>query len=106
MPNSGDGVIAARDVPAGRFICMYSLFMYRGLEERKHYVDSCVMNTSRSDEYRRHCKKYSLGFSAYDQIIDLPPEFDKEPYPNLGPKVNHHFRYCIYLLSESTKTEP
>ena len=25
-------------------------------------------------------------------MIDLPPDLDVNPLPNLGPKVNHHFR--------------
>ena len=38
------------------------------------------------------CKKYSLPVSFYQGKIDLPPEFDVNPLPNLGVKVNHHFR--------------
>ena len=49
-------------------------------------------NTAKSDDYRRHCKKYSLGITTFGGTIDLPPEFDVNPLPNLGPKVNHHFK--------------
>ena len=49
-------------------------------------------NTSKTDDYRRACKKYTLGFSVWYAVVDLPPEFDVGPFPNLGPKVNHHFR--------------
>jgi hypothetical protein len=46
-------------------------------------------NTSLSDEYRRACKKYSLGLATYETTIDIPPEMDKKGMfqPTLGPKV-------------------
>ena len=50
------------------------------------------MNTSRSDEYRRHCCKYTIRLESYNASINLPPEFDVDPLPNLGSKVNHHFQ--------------
>ena len=43
-------------------------------------IASCSMNTSKSDDYRRNCKKYSAGSDA---MFDLPPEFDDD-LPNLG----------------------
>jgi hypothetical protein len=48
-----------------------------------------VENTSLSDEYRRACKKYSLGLSNYHTTIDIPPEMDLPGifHPTLGPKV-------------------
>ena len=57
-----------------------------------HFRETCTNNITKSDEYRRHCKKYSLGTNTFGGTIDLPPELDKNPLPNLGPKVNHHFR--------------
>ena len=43
-----------------------------------------------------------MGLSTYKGIIDLPPEFDVNPLPNLGPKVNHHFRRnnCVFIEME------
>ena len=93
QPNSGQGVFLLRDIPEGRFACMYSLYLYRTPDQTDLYRSSCSFNTSKSVEYRRHCKKYSLGLSSYKALIDIPPEFDVNPLPNLGPKVNHHFRF-------------
>ena len=55
---------------------------------------------TRSDDERRACKKYSLTVGV--GLIDLPPEFDINPLPNLGPKVNHHFKLnnAMYLPME------
>ena len=39
------------------------------------------MNTSKSVDYRRECKKYSVGNHA---SFNLPPELDVDPLPNLG----------------------
>ena len=47
---------------------------------------ACTYNTSKSDEYRRHCKKYTLYISYYSGSIDIPPEVDVNPLPNLGKK--------------------
>ena len=92
LPNSGEGVFLVRDVPAWQFAALYSMFFYRIPDQQDLYKASCTYNTSKSDDYRRLCKKYSLGVSSYKGIIDLPPEFDVNPLPNLGGKVNHHFR--------------
>ena len=92
IPNSGEGVFLVRDVPAYQFAALYSMFFYRIPDQHELYLESCTQNTSKSDDYRRLCKKYSLGVSSYQAIIDLPPEFDVNPLPNLGGKVNHHFR--------------
>ena len=39
---------------------------------------------------------------SYEGIFQLPPEFDIDPLPNLGPKVNHHFKHnnTIYIEIE------
>ena len=92
IPNSGEGVFALRDIPAHRMACLLSLFLYRAPDQDKIYKETCIDNVAMSDEYRRHCKKYSLGIFFYDGTFDLPPEFDAHPLPNLGPKVNHDFR--------------
>ena len=63
---------------------MYSLFLYRIPDQSELYGESCIHNTSKSDAYRRHCKKYTLHISYYGGAIDLPPELDVNPLPNLG----------------------
>ena len=84
FPEGGEGVIAIRDIPRYRFAAMYSLFSYTGEEEQILYQQACTMNTSKSDEYRRNCKKYSLEFNNINALIDLPPDMDAHPLPNLG----------------------
>ena len=83
-PDSGEGVVAIRDIPQGRFAAMYSLFLYSIPDQTELYSKACTYNTSKSDDYRRHCKKYSVGVSIINARIDLPPEFDVNPLPNLG----------------------
>ena len=61
-------------------------------EQAELYRQQCQYNITKSKDYRRACKKYSLGLSTYDGRIDIKPELDVNPLPNLGPKVNHHFR--------------
>ena len=100
QPNSGEGVFLIRDMPRLRFACMYSLFLYSRPIETSLYKAACAFNETKSEDYRRHCKKYSLGISSYHGVIDLPPEFDVNPLPNLGPKVNHHFRANNSAYSE------
>ena len=92
VPNSGEGVFLIKDIPVERVACYYTMFLYRSPDEVKLFNASCTYNYSRTDDERRECNKYSLQFQTYDAIISLPPEHDHEPYPNAGPKVNHHFR--------------
>lgn len=100
IPNSGEGVFAIRDVPAYRLASLCSLFLYRWPDQDKLYHDTCIDNIAKSDDYRRACKKYSLGISTYSAVINLPPELDVNPLPNHGPKVNHHFRLNNSVYSE------
>jgi len=102
IPNSGEGVIAVRDIPRTRMATMYSMLLYRVPDQTKLYNEACTYNTTKSDEYRRHCKKYTLYISYYSGSIDIPPEMDVNPLPNLGPKVNHHFRAnnSVYMETE------
>ena len=83
-PDSGEGVIAIRDIPEGRFAAMFSLFLYSNPDQSELYSQACIQNTSKSDDYRRHCKKYSVGISYINAHIELPPELDVNPLPNLG----------------------
>ena len=91
IPNSGEGVVAIQDIPAWQFATIYSTFLYRYPDQYELYKKSCTFNISKSDDYRRGCKKYSLGIGSYHAFFDLPPEYDVNPLPNLGGKVNHHF---------------
>ena len=91
VPNSGEGVFARRDLPKLKPASFYSMFFFTK-EQTELYKEQCTYNISKSSDYRRGCKKYSLGLSTFDALIDLKPELDVNPLPNLGPKVNHHFR--------------
>ena len=92
VPGSGEGVILKRDLPEGHTACYFTLFLYRGFDQTDIYKEKYLQNVSLSDGYRRHCKKYSLGLTTYHGMFDLIPEFDVNPLPTLGPKVNHHFK--------------
>ena len=91
LPNSGDGVYLLRNVAKNRPVCFYSLFLYRKDDETDLFEESCIQNASKSDDYRRHCSKYTLNLITFEGTFNLPPECDVEPFPNYGPKVNHHF---------------
>ena len=99
IPNSGDGVIARRNLPSG-FIIHYSLFIYKEFDEVSIYDSNCQNNKSRSDDERRACFKYKIRLFSYRASILLPPELDKGPLPNLGPKVNHHFKFNNSIFEE------
>ena len=92
-PNSGDGVFALRNMPPYRPVCLLSLYMYSTPDQLNIYKAACSNNASKSDDYRRHCKKYSLPLTTYNWQIELPPDYDIDPLPTLGPKVNHDFRF-------------
>lgn len=92
VPESGEGVLLKRDIPKHRISCFYSLYLYRIPDQVHNYNKKYAYNTSKSDDYRRGCFKYTIGLNSYQGHIDLPPEFDINPLPTLGPKVNHHFR--------------
>lgn len=56
------------------------------------YNNSEIILSFRSDDERRHCKKYSLGMESFKAVIDIPPEFDGTDtfQPTFGPKVKTH----------------
>ena len=43
-----------------------------------------------------------MGLFSFEVTIDLLPELDVNPLPNLGPKVNHHFNFnnSAYIETE------
>ena len=89
VQGAGEGVFLLRDVPVNRFVSLVSGLFYDFPTEAKIYSESKEMNTSRTDEYRRACKKYSLELSTYHTTISIPPELDLPEtfHPTLGPKV-------------------
>ena len=93
IQGAGEGVFLLRDAPVRRFVSLYSGLLYDYPTEANIYSELKVSNTSKSDEYRRACKKYSLGLSTYHTTIDIPPELDLPEtfHPTLGPKV------CVLL---------
>ena len=93
IPNSGDGVMARRDLPSGIMVSHFSLHTYKQFDEVSIYHNSCQNNKSRSDNDRRACSKFEIPLYSFRASITLPPELDKDPLPNLGPKVNHHFKF-------------
>ncbi len=92
-PHGGDGVFAKKDIPSGRLVCFYSLFLYRKPIETRLFSSSCTRNITLSEDTRRECSKYSLTILNHTEI-HLPPELDvpETKLANLGPKVNHHFK--------------
>lgn len=93
VPQSGEGVFLKRDLSKGKVSCFYSLFLYRGSDQIENFNTKYLFNASKSEDYRRQCRKYSLPLGTYYGMIDLIPELDINPLPNLGPKVNHNFRH-------------
>ena len=102
IPNSGEGVFLKRDLPKWTITCFYSMFLYRIPDQLDEYTKNCFDNREKSDDYRRYCSKYSLPLDTYQAMHNLPPELDVPPFPNIGPKVNHHFlkNNSVYLEAE------
>ena len=91
IPSSGEGVFAKRSLKKGMIACFFSLFLFRVPDQYEEYAKRYFNNKSKSDEYRRHCNKYTLEFTLFNGVHLLPPEMDVNPLPNFGPKVNHDF---------------
>lgn len=88
IPQAGDGVFAIKDFPAHRCTCYYSGFLYDHGSELNAYGASCAYNKTLDMDYRRKCKKYSLGLAHFNTVIDIPPLFDMPGMfqPTAGPK--------------------
>ena len=86
------GVFAIKTLPAQKPAAFYSMLLYND-EQHTLYKQKCTYNSSKSMDYRRACKKYSVQFETWVAGYDLPPELDVNPFPNFGAKVNHHFRW-------------
>ena len=74
--------------------CKYIFNSNFRFDDQTHLFDQmCRFNTSKTNDYRRDCSKYAAMLNSYEGVFQLPPEFDIDPLPNLGPKVNHHFKH-------------
>ena len=103
IPNSGEGVFLKRDLLKDQIACFYSLYRYREPDQWDQiFVKNKMYNTSNSDDYRRECTKYIIHLVSYEGVIAIPPEFDINPLPTIGPKVNHHFKFnnALYMEAE------
>ena len=69
------------------------IYLYKYYDETNIYFGNCRLNPLRSVDERRECLKYQIPLLQYQAFISLPPEKDNGPYPNFGPKVNHHFQF-------------
>ena len=86
----GEGIFTKRDLKPGTLVCSYSGFVFnRQNGELDLYKKRCSMNSTKSDDERRHCKKYSLNLWARNSKIIIPPEVDLPDsfIPSWGPKV-------------------
>ena len=102
VPNSGEGVFLKKNLPKDTVACYYSLYLYREPDQWEQYLKSKMYNTSKSNDYRRECTKYSVQLVTYDGVVAIPPELDINPLSTVGPKVNHHFRFnnSAYIETE------
>ena len=97
-PKMGEGVFLKRDAKAGVFVSSYHGFVFgQNNTQLGIYDQNCGLNTTKSEDERRHCKKYSLGLPPRDATINIPPEYDQPGMflPSLGPKV-----YKMILISK------
>ena len=88
----GEGVYAKRDFRNEELIAMYNGFIFKyKSEEFDLYKKRCGMNSSKSDDERRKCVKYSIKCAFRNAEITIPPEHDLPAnlFPSLGPKVKY-----------------
>ena len=88
--NIGQGVFTNRDIEPNTLVSSYNGFVFsKENGEHKLYTNRCTMNSTRSDNDRRHCVKYTLDLPSRNAMIEIPPEFDRPEsfIPSKGPKV-------------------
>ncbi len=87
---SGEGVFLLHDAPENRVVSLFSGLFYDYPVEAGLYNSGRVNNVSRTAEYRRASKKYSLKLYTYQTIINIPPELDLPGifHPTFGPKLS------------------
>ena len=93
--NMGEGVFAKTDIEPYMFLSSYNAFVFsKNNGEHEIYDKRCSMNSTKTDDERRHCIKYAIELSARDAVMNIPPEFDQPEsfIPSLGPKV----RFMIF----------
>ena len=86
----GEGVFTKRDLKPGTLVCSYNGFAFHMPNgELEMYMKRCAMNTTKGDNERRHCVKYSLPLHSRNSQINIPPESDRPDIfiPSYGPKV-------------------
>ena len=86
----GEGVYAKKDFRNEELIAMYNGFIFKyKSKEFDMYKKRCGMNSSKSDDERRKCVKYSIKCAFRNAEITIPPEHDLPAnlFPSLGPKV-------------------
>lgn len=90
IPFGGQGVFMKKDSEVDRVVALFSGYFFDYPEEIQYYDETCVQNTSLSDDHRRACKKYSVGLPAYKTMIEYPPELDKPGvfHPTMAQKVS------------------
>ena len=90
-PKMGEGVYTKRDLKKHMLASSYNGLVFgHSNGEHEIYSKNCMMNLTKTNDERRHCKKYSLGLSPRDATINIPPEFDQPDsfLPSWGPKVS------------------
>ena len=98
----GEGVFTKRDVKKDTLVSSYNGFAYdKQNGEHALYREGCIMNITKTDDERRHCKKYSLGLYGKNAQIEIPPEVDQPEsfIPSWGPKVNEIILWFDCIIS-------
>ena len=90
VPNSGEGVFALKDLDVGDKIAFYSVLRFNE-EQLSIYRENCHEDESKSDEERRACSKYTIGFESWKGgKMSVPPHLDSDEFYSAtsGRKVN------------------
>ena len=105
--NMGEGIYTKRDLRPNTLVASYNGFVFDiKYGESDLYKEGCIMNLTKTDDERRHCKKYSLGLSSRNAHIEIPPEVDQPEsfIPSWGPKVEIVFRGYLMISLKPLKS--
>ena len=86
----GEGVFTKRNIQKDTLVSSYNGFVYdKENGESDLYGEACTMNITKTDDERRHCKKYSIQLYSKNAKMEIPPEVDQSGtfLPSWGPKV-------------------
>ena len=86
----GEGVFTKRHLKKDTLVSSYNGFVYDTENgESALYRKRCTMNRTKTDDERRHCKKYSIELYSKNAEMEIPPEVDQPEtfLPSWGPKV-------------------